>query len=106
MMQDTSVGPDERLVHRMAGGDEEALQTLHRRHSPSVYALAYGLLVDPAEAEEVVADTFAYAWRMPSQFFVTANRSVFGWLNEVARSRARAVLQSREWPARSETRLQ
>lgn len=102
MVHDTTVWPDQRLLDGMASGDPEALRALQRRHSTSVYALAYGLLIDPVAADEVVAETFAYAWRSAAQFLATANRSVFGWLSDVARSHARARKLSRDWPARAE----
>ena len=63
----------------------------------SVYALAYGIVIDPGEADEVVAATFAYVWLSAARFIETANTSVATWLGEITRSRARAVLLSREW---------
>ncbi|HYK83030.1 MAG TPA: sigma factor [Gemmatimonadales bacterium] len=89
---------DQSLVARIARGDADALSELQQRHGGSVYALAYGMLVDAAEADEVVAETFAYAWQRAAQFLDAASGSVFAWLTGIARSRARAVLQARDWP--------
>src|SRR5207302_479781 len=70
---------------------------LEQRHGTSVYALAYGIVIDPGEADAVVAETFAYVWLSAARFVETANTSVATWLGEITRSRARAVLLSREW---------
>jgi sigma-70-like protein len=98
MTHETAPAPDRGLVAGMAQGEENALRELARRHGPSVYALAYGILVDGADADEVVAETFEYAWRTAAQFFEREVGSVFAWLTAIARSRARAVVQARDWP--------
>ena len=38
-----------------------------------------------------------YVWVSAARFIETANTSVTTWLGEITRSRARAVLLSREW---------
>lgn len=100
MPYDTTLVADRHLLDGMARGDAEALRALYRRHGTTVYALAFGILVDPAEAEEVVAETFAYVWRAAARFFETAHQSVVPWLSEIARSRARGLLLARHWPER------
>jgi len=84
----------------MASGDARALRELMRRHGASVYALAYGILVDTADADDVVAETFEYAWRTATRFIERASGSVFNWLTTIARSRAHGSLQARQWPGR------
>jgi RNA polymerase sigma-70 factor (ECF subfamily) len=91
--------PDLTLLGWVASGDAAALRELVQRHGSSVYALAYGIVIDPGEADEVVAETFAYVWLSAGRFVETAHASVATWLGDVARSRARAVLLSREWTA-------
>ena len=93
--------PDHTLVGWVASGDAAALRELEQRHGSSVYALAYGIVIDPGEADEVVAETFAYVWLSAARFVETAHSSVATWLGEITRSRARAVLLSREWAGRS-----
>jgi RNA polymerase sigma-70 factor (ECF subfamily) len=92
--------PDWTLVTSMAQGDPAALRELVRRHGQTLYALAYGILVDTADAEEVVAETFQYAWRTAARFAATASGSVFRWLTGIARSRARGLVLAREWTGR------
>jgi len=97
MVQPSRTVPDRTLVGWVASGDAAALRELEQRHGRSVYALAYGIVIDPGQADEVVAETFAYVWLSAARFVATANTSVATWLGEIARSRARAGLLSREW---------
>lgn len=92
--------PDQSLLLRVAQGDAEALAQLQQRHGGSMYALAYGILVDAAQADEVVSETFAFAWQRAAQVTESLTGSVYAWLSGIARSQARALLQAREWPAR------
>jgi len=99
MRYNTTVVADRHLLEGMARGDAEALRALHDRHSTTVYALAYAILVDPRDAEEVVAETFAHVWRAAARF-IRMKESVSAWLKDMARSRARGLLLARDWPNR------
>lgn len=92
---------DRYLLTCIARGDVDALRTLCERHSTSLYALAFGILMAPEEAEEVVAETFTYVWGAAARFAEVAHRSVSAWLMDVARSRAQGFLLARSWPGRS-----
>src|SRR5260221_3192769 len=100
MPYDTTLVADRHLLDAVARGDADALRALYQRHGTSLYALAYGMLVDPGDAEEVVAETFAHLWRTAARFVATTNQSVSACLKEVARSPARGLLQDREWSCR------
>ncbi len=90
----TTVALDRQLVVRMARGDEQAMQALVQAHGGVVYALARSILREPADAEEVAADTFMQAWRSAASFDPTRS-SVVGWLGVIARSRALDRLRAR-----------
>lgn len=90
---------DRSLVARMAAGDEQAMQAIVAAHGGVVYALARSILGEPADAEEVAADTFMQAWRSAASFD-PARSSVVGWLGVIARSRALDRLRSRNRQAR------
>jgi len=92
--------PDQSLLLRVAQGDAEALAQLQQRHGGSMYALAYGILVDAAQADEVVSETFAFAWQRVAQVTESLTGSVYAWLSGIARSQAGALLQARDWPVR------
>src|SRR2546426_977008 len=100
MPYDTTLVADRHLLDGVARGEADALRALHQRYGESIYALVYGVLVDPGEAEEVVAETFAHLWRTAARFVATTNQSVSACLKEIARSRARGLLLAREWPER------
>jgi len=100
MSSKAPLAPDRSVVTEIAQGDIEALGELMRRHGRTVYALAYSILVDPGEADDVVAETFEQARRAAARFLERASGSVFTWLTEIARSLARGLLLAREWPRR------
>lgn len=73
---------DEELIGRLADGDIDALDTLYARYARPVFSLAYRVLGDDAEAEEVTQDVFERAWRHAPTFDRTRGR--FGtWLLSV-----------------------
>jgi len=96
----SSPTPDVVLVARIADGDLGAVQRLCQRYGSAVYALAYEVLVDPARATEVVADTFQRAWRTAAHFDA-AQSSVLGWLTGIAGSLVQDASHARPSPRRS-----
>ncbi|MFN8651473.1 MAG: sigma-70 family RNA polymerase sigma factor [Gemmatimonadales bacterium] len=93
-VKDQPPGPrDADLVLRMAQGDEEALGLLYDRFGQVLYAVAYRVVGQPADAEEVVMEAFAQAWREAPRF--DAGRgSVAAWLTMMTRSRALDLVRS------------
>ena len=49
------------LIQRWQDGDERAAEALYNHHRERVFRLAYGLLGDPADAEEAAQDALTYA---------------------------------------------
>lgn len=78
------------------GGDEEAFTALFRRHYPRVLAFV-ARRTDEARAHDVVAETFATAWR----HFGRLPEEPLPWLYRVARN----SLANEERAARRQTRL-
>ena len=97
MLYDTTLVADHQLLDGVARGEADALRALHQRHGETIYALAYGMLADPSDAEDVVSETFAHLWRIAARFVATTNQSVSVWLKQIARTHARGLLQAREW---------
>jgi RNA polymerase sigma-70 factor (ECF subfamily) len=85
---------DAELLARAAGGDEPAVGLLFDRHARSMYAVAYRILRDPADADEVVVDAFTQAWREAARFDPRRG-SVAAWLTVIARSRALDAARAR-----------
>ena len=94
---------DRLLVGRMAEGEDIALGELYDRYGKTLYALALAIVREPADAEEVVADTFGQAWRKAAAFD-PGRGSVGAWLATIARSRALDVVRARGRRARAHER--
>jgi RNA polymerase sigma-70 factor (ECF subfamily) len=82
------------LVAAVAAGDAEALGALYERHGGTAYALAAAIVRDAADAEDVVASTFAQLWRGAASFDA-ARGSVGAWITMMARTRALDALRAR-----------
>jgi RNA polymerase sigma-70 factor, ECF subfamily len=78
---------DQALMVRVAGGDAEALGLLFERHSPMLIGLAYRMLRNARDAEDLVQDVFVEAWQRAPSY--EADRSqVRTWLVMITRSRS------------------
>ena len=76
------------LMTRLARRDSTALVELERRHRNSLYAQAFGILMDAVAAERVVRDTFSQLWFDAPEY--TIMPSAWDLLREMARELARA----------------
>jgi RNA polymerase sigma-70 factor (ECF subfamily) len=81
------------LLRRVAQGDEGALGALYDRFGAMVYALAYRIVGQQVDAEEVAMETFAQVWRDAGKFDASRG-SVAAWLCVIARSRALDLIRS------------
>jgi RNA polymerase sigma-70 factor, ECF subfamily len=86
------------LMNRLAQRDSTALVELERRHRGSLYAQAYGILMDAGSAERVVRDTFAQLWFAAANY--AGKRSPWTLLREMARELARAERALHDSPTR------
>jgi RNA polymerase sigma-70 factor (ECF subfamily) len=97
-MRDTaapaSSAVDGDLIARAAQGDERAVGQLYDRYGAVLYAVAYRIVEQRADAEEVVLDAFTQAWRDAARF-EPGRGSVAGWLTMIARSRALDLVRAR-----------
>ncbi len=82
-------------VQRMGDGDPAGLEVLYDRHAGKVLAVALRILQRQDDAEEVVADVFAQAWRLAARG-ERPQTPVSTWLLEIAHGRAVSRLRVRE----------
>jgi len=89
-----SSSADHDLIASAASGDERAIGSLYDRYGGVLYAVAYRIVGQRADAEEVVIEAFAQIWREAPRFDPSRG-SVAGWLTMIARSRALDMVRAR-----------
>ena len=84
----------EREQYRAAiHGDREAFEMIIRTHSRTLFAIAYGILQNREEAEDVVQDALVKAWT--TRWRVRDPEKFPAWLATIARHRAHDVFRKR-----------
>ena len=84
----------EHAIYRAAiQGDRDAFEMVIRSTSRNMFAIAYGILQNREEAEDVVQDTFVKAWK--SRWRVRDSAKLPAWLATIARHRARDMVRKR-----------
>ena len=100
----------QRLVARMAGGDEEALRSLYDTHGARILRFLHALTGDRQAAEDLTQETFLAAWRAAPGYRPRA--PVEHWLYTIARRlgwrhgrrRRRAAETARGFAAKTDRR--
>lgn len=84
----------EREQYRAAiQGDQEAFEMIIRTNSRALFGIAYGILQDRGEAEDVVQDSLVKAWK--ARWRVRDPEKFPAWLATIARHRAHDILRKR-----------
>jgi len=84
----------------MAAGDPQGLAGLYDLFASRVYSLAMRMLRDTRDAEEVVQDVFAQAWRSARRYD-RERGTIAAWLLVMARTRALDRLRARRAAGRT-----
>ncbi|MFO7662061.1 MAG: RNA polymerase sigma factor [Chloroflexota bacterium] len=84
-----------RLIARCLAGDEAGYMELYNHFNGMVFRLAYSLLQDQQDAEEVLQDSFEYAFRRLDHFD-PRKASFKTWLYRITVSRSRNK-RRRKW---------
>jgi len=74
-------------------GDREAFEMIIRTHSRTLFAIAYGVLQNREEAEDVVQDSLVKAWK--TRWRVRDAEKFPAWLATIARHRAHDIFRKR-----------
>jgi RNA polymerase sigma-70 factor (ECF subfamily) len=83
------------LIDAARRGDGSAFAELLRPHYRSAFRVAYGLLHDPAEAEDAVQEAAFKAWRKLGNLH--AGGQLRPWFLAIVANQCRGVSQSRWW---------
>lgn len=78
-------------------GDQTAYAALYDLYAPGVYRLCYGLVLNAQDAEDVLQDSFVYAFRNIARFDPT-RASFKTWLYTIAVSRCRNTYRRKRMP--------
>jgi len=86
--------PSEREQYQAAiHGDREAFEMIIRAYSRTLFAIAYGLLQNREEAEDVVQDSLVKAWK--TRWRVRDPEKFPAWLATIARHKAHDIFRKR-----------
>ena len=86
--------PPSWLIAECIAGNQEAIEIFVRRYETGIFRLALSIMGDPAEANEVVQETFLSALRaLPSY---QEKQSVKAWLYIIALNHSRSHLRKRK----------
>jgi RNA polymerase sigma-70 factor (ECF subfamily) len=82
------------LTARVGRQDEAALGELYDATVAKLFGLARAILRNPADAEEVVCDTYTQVWQTAG-LYDASRGTIMGWLVTICRSRALDLLRRR-----------
>jgi RNA polymerase sigma-70 factor (ECF subfamily) len=82
-----SAAADQQALERVARGEHDALAELYDRHGRIIYSLAFRIVQDQGDAEDVVQEVFSQAWRQAGRYEARRGH-VIAWLLNMTRSRA------------------
>jgi RNA polymerase sigma-70 factor (ECF subfamily) len=87
----------ESIISRCLQSDQSAYAALYELCAPSIYRLCYGLLMDRQDAEDVMQESFVYAFKNLRRY--DSSRSAFKtWLYTIALSRCRNLYRRKRLP--------
>ena len=85
---------DLELTGRIRSGDSGAFEDLYRQHSTRLYNLAFRMVGNAADAEDLLQDIFLLAYRKVGSF--RGESSLGTWLYRLAMNHCLDVLRSRQ----------
>jgi len=90
---------DAAVLTRLKSGDRDAYRILVERHSRVVFRLAYRIVQNETDAEDVVQETFMRAYQHLDRFDMAASFTT--WLYRIASNYALDLLRARQRQATS-----
>lgn len=78
---------DEQLLLNLANGDRNSFSILIKRHTRRFYGLAYRMVSNKEEAEDIVQDCFVRLWENPLRWDAKKNTKFTTWFYRVVVNR-------------------
>lgn len=75
---------DEQLMKRIGAGDQEAFRQLYQNTDKSMYSFILSIIKNPADAEEVLQDTFLKVWTSACGY--QSQGKPLAWMFTIARN--------------------
>ena len=97
-MELTTATTDETLMELIGAEQAEALAMLYDRHHRAAFSLAYRILSDAGQAEDVVQESFLAVWRRASTYHAERGRPR-AWLLTIVHHRAINQLRGKLAPS-------
>ena len=88
---------EEELLARLKAGDRGAFAEMVEQNSPHIYSLALRMMEEPAEAEEILQETFFQAVRHIGSF--RGQSKIGTWLYRIATNQALMRLRRKRLPS-------
>jgi len=85
---------DELAIGRARRGDRDAYRVLVERHSRAVFRLAYRMIGNDIDAEDIVQDTFLKAWKQIGKF--DGRASFPTWLHRICANCSLDLIRARK----------
>ncbi len=95
---------DEQLMLQVKEGDEAALATLYRRHTPLLRTIVSRVINNDTDTDDLIQEIFCEVWRQAAHYSVEKGKAL-GWLVTLARRRAIDKLRKKQAYQRAEERL-
>jgi RNA polymerase sigma-70 factor, ECF subfamily len=93
------------LVRRIGQGDQSAFALFYSRLSPVLYGVAFRMMNDHGDAEDVLQEGMTYIWRKANSFDASRS-SAFAWAAMIVRNKAIDKLRTRWRGERLRERVQ
>lgn len=94
-MNTSTASTDSELFARIRDGDSAAFGEFYDRHAGLLHGVAFKILQNPTESEEVLQDAFLTLWER-APLWEMGSGPVLGWAVTIVRNRAIDRLRSRQ----------
>ncbi|MBV8376551.1 MAG: sigma-70 family RNA polymerase sigma factor, partial [Verrucomicrobia bacterium] len=81
-MEDQNLPDDETLVRQTQSGDTRAFDLLWKKYSPRIYSLTYNMTANHEDANDLLLEVFAKAYRSINGF--RGKSSFYTWIHAIA----------------------